>query len=412
MSQKTKRRLATVMAAILVISLMASLLLSLVGSTLARSSKDIAGEMNELDNQADDYAQQADDLRSQAEEKQQQALEAVQKKLNIDQAIVLLEDEIDQTKAELQNLNLEIAAKQAEVDEAVAAEAAKTEQYKTRLRAMEENGEESYWSVIFRASSLSDLLDQLAMIADISKADQLMQEQLAEARARVEREQDALETKRVERSAKQAELEEKQTLLSEKRAEVDELILALCADNELLLAAEDEASKMEAELRAQSLALLSDYNKAVQRENAASSAPSSGTASASGFLFPLPSGTAYVSCPYGYRYHPIRGDYTFHYGVDLAAASGTSIYAAKSGTVVQSTMASVNGNYVTIQHSDGTSTLYAHMSSRAVSVGDYVSQGSVIGYVGTTGLSTGPHLHFEIYVNGSTVNPMEYVSVS
>lgn len=414
MSQKTKRRLATVMAAILVISLMASLLLSLVGSTLARSSKDIAGEMNELDNQADDYAQQADDLRSQAEEKQQQALEAVQKKLNIDQAIVLLEDEIDQTKAELQNLNLEIAAKQAEVDEAVAAEAAKTEQYKTRLRAMEENGEESYWSVIFRASSLSDLLDQLAMIADISKADQLMQEQLAEARARVEQEQDALEEKRAERSAKQAELEEKQILLSEKRAEVDELIIELCADNELLLAAEDEASKMEAELRAQSLALLNDYNKAVQRENAASHSSSggSGTASASGFVFPLPSGTAYVSCPYGYRYHPIRGDYTFHYGVDLAAASGTSIYAAKSGTVVQSTMASVNGNYVTIQHSDGTSTLYAHMSSRAVSVGDYVSQGSVIGYVGTTGLSTGPHLHFEIYVNGSTVNPMEYVSVS
>ena len=102
----------------------------------------------------------------------------------------------------------------------------------------------------------------------------------------------------------------------------------------------------------------------------------------------------------------------FHYGVDLAIGAGTPIYAAKSGTVVQSTMASVNGNYVTIQHSDGTSTLYAHMSSRAVSAGDYVAQGSVIGYVGTTGLSTGPHLHFEIYVNGSTVNPMEYVSVS
>lgn len=417
MSQKFKRRMASVMAGVIAVALLLSILLSLIlPAAAARSSSDIASEIDDLNSQADDYANQADELHQQASAKQQEALDAVNKKIVIDQAVATLDQEISDIQAEIRQLNLDIAAKQAELDDAEDAEAEMTQRYKTRLRAMEENGEESYWSVIFHSSSLSDLLDRLAMIADVNEADRQMQQQLADARALVEQERQNLEQVRADRSAKQSQLAEKQEELAALREQTDQLILDLVSDNELLLAAEDAAAELEAQLRDEALALMADYKAAVRRENAAasqsaSSSASSGTASASGFLYPLPSG-AYVSCPYGYRIHPIRGDYTFHYGVDLAIGAGTPIYAAKSGTVVQSTMASVNGNYVTIQHSDGTSTLYAHMSSRAVSAGDYVAQGSVIGYVGTTGLSTGPHLHFEIYVNGSTVNPMEYVSVS
>ena len=145
-----------------------------------------------------------------------------------------------------------------------------------------------------------------------------------------------------------------------------------------------------------------------------SSAPAATTAAAnapasSGFLYPLPAGSAYVSCAYGPRTHPVTGNYSFHNGVDLAAPGGTPIYATKSGTVTTATYNSVYGYYVTINHGDGFSSLYGHMTRYVVSAGQTVTQGQVIGYVGTTGLSTGNHLHFTIFYNGSTVNPMGYI---
>lgn len=412
MSPKVKRRLAAVMAAFLAIVLLLSLILSLISPALAaKTSDEIANEMYENELEANQYAQEAEELEVQAAAKRQEAQEAVDQKLLIDQAIVLVEEEVDEIRAEIQQLNLNIAAKQEELDAALAAEDRMTERYKTRLRAMEEGGSGSYWAVLFRATSLSDLLDQLNMIADISRADLMMQEKLAEARALVEQEQAELEQAREELNAKQTELEEKQAQLTELRTRLDELILQLVADNELLVLAQFAAEEQEALLREESLELLKAYNDALEKEMAAASANSSGTAGASGFLYPLPSGVGWVTDAYGWRWHPVAQAQRFHYGVDFAANQGTSIYATKSGTVVKATKEDVNGNCVMIQHTDGTASLYAHLSSFAVSYGDTVSQGSVIGYVGSTGWSTGPHLHFEIFINGSNVNPMEYVSI-
>ena len=100
-----------------------------------------------------------------------------------------------------------------------------------------------------------------------------------------------------------------------------------------------------------------------------------------------------------------------HYGVDLAAGAGTPIYAVKSGTVTTATYSRVNGYYVSISHNDGFGSLYAHMTNYVVSVGDYVNQGDIIGYVGSTGWSTGAHLHFEVFYGGANVNPMDYISI-
>ena len=137
-----------------------------------------------------------------------------------------------------------------------------------------------------------------------------------------------------------------------------------------------------------------------------------GGTNAGGFLFPLPAGSGVViTSPYGYRYHPIDGGYRFHNGVDLAVAQGTPVYATKSGTVTTATFSSGYGYYVTINHGDGFSSLYGHMTHYTVSSGDYVNQGDLIGYVGSTGYSTGPHLHFTMFYNGATVNPMDYVSI-
>lgn len=136
-------------------------------------------------------------------------------------------------------------------------------------------------------------------------------------------------------------------------------------------------------------------------------APSTDSPSMSGFLWPLSSGINTLSSLYGGRIHPITHKPNNHLGIDIPAAAGTDIYAAKAGKVTTSTYHNSYGNYVVITHDDGTTTLYAHMSQRIATVGQTVTQGQVIGLVGTTGSSTGNHLHFEIKVNGSRVDPVD-----
>ena len=131
--------------------------------------------------------------------------------------------------------------------------------------------------------------------------------------------------------------------------------------------------------------------------------------SSGGWRWPL-SGYTHIASPYGYRICPFHGR-ELHRGCDITAPGGTPIMAARSGVVLVSTYGSSYGNYVTIAHSDGTRSLYAHMSSRAISAGSTVSAGQVIGYVGSTGSATGNHLHFEIWTNSSSsscVNPLNY----
>ena len=129
-----------------------------------------------------------------------------------------------------------------------------------------------------------------------------------------------------------------------------------------------------------------------------------------GIKWTMPCNYVLFSSPYGYRTHPITGKWTFHSGVDLAGPEGTPIVAARDGIVTAATYHSGNGNYVTINHGDGFSTSYLHMTHDVVSVGQKVKAGQLIGYMGNTGASKGNHLHFTIYYNGSTVNPADYLN--
>lgn len=124
-------------------------------------------------------------------------------------------------------------------------------------------------------------------------------------------------------------------------------------------------------------------------------------------MWPLPAANNVVTCKYGMRTHPITGVYKLHTGVDLRATKGTNIYAANNGTVTTATYNKAYGNYVVIDHGGGVATLYAHMSKINVSRGQTVTQGTVIGLVGSTGYSTGPHLHFEVIRNGKYTNPID-----
>ena len=308
---------------------------------------------------------------------------------------------------------------------------------------MEEDGSLSYWSVLFKASSFSDLLDRLNMIQEIAASDQRRLNEMNEAANAVIEAQQALESEKETLEQTRAQLEVTRQELSDKQAEATALLDELRARGD-----EFERYMAEAELTVEELTIEialkeAEYDEAVLAEwwatyvppttfpteppaqpddsgDDGSSGGSSGGSSSGGessggdydnsnegWLCPVP--WYILTSPYGYRVHPIYGDTRFHSGVDLACSEGTPIYATRSGYVTSADYNWSMGNYVTIHHDEAYSSIYMHMTYSVVSSGQYVSQGQVIGYVGSTGDSTGDHLHFGIYYYGGTVNPMDYI---
>lgn len=425
-SSRTKivRIISIVLAAVILLSLVSTALIVMVH---AASSSEIKSKLADLRAKQAEIQKQSDELEKSIAENKDQTKTLVSQKAEIDQEMEISRQKIENLNEQIQQLNLLIAEKQTELEASVAKEEALQKQYKARLRSMEETGSVSYWSILFRASSFSDLLDRVDMIREIAESDQLMLKQLSAATQAVETERADLEQQKLDLQQTEDDLAVEQAELETKRAKADTLITQMQVEyaslsDEFLAAEADEAAVREQIKKAET-----DYFNALAKEQAAaaaaaaaankpssgsnsSSSSSSGGASSGGFAFPLAYSTG-VTCAYGPRVHPINGNKSFHYGVDLAAGMNTEIYATKSGTVTGATYGEANGYYVTINHGDGYSSIYAHMTNYVVSVGDSVKQGQLIGYVGTTGWSTGPHLHFEILYNGSNVNPMNYISL-
>lgn len=425
-SSRTKivRIISIVLAAVILLSLVSTALIVMVH---AASSSEIKSKLADLRAKQAEIQKQSDELEKSIAENKNQTKTLVSQKAEIDQEMEMSRQKIENLNEQIQQLNLLIAEKQTELEASVAKEEALQKQYKARLRSMEETGSVSYWSILFRASSFSDLLDRVDMIREIAESDQLMLKQLSAATQAVETERADLEQQKLDLQQTEDDLAVEQAELETKRAKADTLITQMQAEyaslsDEFLAAEADEAAVREQIKKAET-----DYFNALAKEQAAaaaaaaaankpssgsnsSSSSSSGGASSGGFAFPLAYSTG-VTCAYGPRVHPINGNKSFHYGVDLAAGMSTEIYATKSGTVTGATYGEANGYYVTINHGDGYSSIYAHMTNYVVSAGDSVKQGQLIGYVGTTGWSTGPHLHFEILYNGSNVNPMNYISL-
>ena len=342
-------------------------------------------------------------LKQQQEEIQDQLDSLAADRENAMARKTLLEQQINATRAEINTIAAQIAKydeliaqKQTELDEAEAEEQAQYELFCERVRYMEEQGEVSYWSILFSSKDFADLLDNAMMVEEIMDYDNQVMDQLIALREQIEQDKAELETARQEQQDAKAEQEAAQANLQAQESEVDALLSQISNQ-------EDELEAREAQLRAASDAATAEI-AAAERELAAQIA---NVPSESGFLWPLP-GRYNLSSLFGSRKHPITGKANNHTGIDIPASSGTSILAAKSGVVTTSTYNNSYGNYVVVSHSDGTSTLYAHMVRRNCSKGDTVSQGQVIGYVGTTGSSTGNHLHFEVRVNGSRVDPINY----
>ena len=351
----------------------------------------------------DAMKEEANSLKQQQEEIQDQLDSLAADRENAMARKTLLEQQINATRAEINTIAAQIAKydeliaqKQEELSQAEAEEQAQYELFCERVRYMEEQGEVSYWSILFSSKDFADLLDNAMMVEEIMDYDNQVMDQLIALREQIEEDKAELETARQEQQDAKAEQEAAQANLQAQESEVDALLSQISNQ-------EDELEAREAQLRAASDAATAEI-AAAERELAAQIA---NVPSESGFLWPLP-GRYNLSSLFGSRKHPITGKAKNHTGIDIPASSGTSILAAKSGVVTTSTYNNSYGNYVVVSHSDGTSTLYAHMVRRNCSKGDTVSQGQVIGYVGTTGSSTGNHLHFEVRVNGSRVDPINY----
>ncbi len=426
---KNKKFWVSLLAGILAAVMLLSLLASIIPTAHAASSSQIKEQINDLKGEKSDLQDQIDALKGQIKDNMTDMEGIVAQKNAIDQEISLMYQQVQNVDSQIQAYGLLIADKQEELDAAKAHQDELTARNKERIRAMEEQGTLNYWSVLFKASSFSDLLDRMNMVQEIQKSDRRRIAELTAAADQVAAAQKALETEKAELETTKAELSGIQASLEEKRAKSDALLQELNAKGEeyekQVEAGEDEIEALLKEIAQKE----KEYDEAKDREYqqwlstsvppTTKPKPNTGTGNNSqkppanvvaGIKWTMPCKYTLFTSPYGYRMHPVYGTWKFHSGVDLAAPSGTPIYASRSGTVTTAANNKSMGNYVTINHGDGFSTSYLHMTHYIVSKGQRVTAGQVIGYVGSTGVSTGPHLHFTIYYNGETVNPADYIN--
>ena len=385
----------------------------------AASSSEIKNQIDELKEQKNEIQKQLEEIQSQYQENENEMVDMVNQKNLIDQEISLLHAQISNINDQIASFSLLIADKQDELDDAESRLEELNEKNKERIQAMEEEGSLSYWTVLFKANSFSDLLDRLNMIQEIAASDKRRLEEMAEVAQEVAEAQAALETEKDALESTKDELDATQLELEDKRAQADELLLQLIAKGEEYELMMEESEAAQEELMAEIAAKEKEYKEAQYQEWLATYVPpttrpsddvtpSDAPPSSAGWVCPVPSYR--LTSSFGMRVHPVLGYARMHNGVDMACASGTPIYASRSGKVTTASyQAGGAGNYVSINHGDGFSSIYMHMTHYIVSAGQYVNAGQVIGYVGSTGISTGPHLHFGISHNGRYVNPMSYI---
>lgn len=384
----------------------------------------------------DDLQKKLDALEQQAQEQQDvindltsQKARFITRKLALDNKIEINRQMIELIGEQIEIYDEIIAEKQAELDKALEKETAQTELLRSRIRAMEENSTYSYASFIFDSSSVTELLSRIGDVNDIMHYDKTLEEEYMAAREDVESIKKSYEEARHEQELLQKELDTKQAELD---AQV-EAAYTMIADIETLsddaqaeydAIAEEEAKAEETlqEAIRKRAAEQAKYNQNNNSNNGGGSSGGSGgnsggggssgggsATSLSNLQWPVPSCTL-ITSRFGYRVAPTTGASTYHGGLDIGAGMGASIVAAGAGDVIYAGANGGYGNCVMIDHGNGVVTVYAHMSSIGVSYGQYVTAGQYVGAVGSTGVSTGPHCHFEIRINGAQTDPAAYFS--
>ena len=391
---KKMKRMCRIVAALL-------LAVCLVGVEMAPVLAVTQAEIDKLKNEANDLGNQKKELEAKLKELAGDKAKVLEQKKVLDQQIANTSAQIGNVEAQIADYASLITQTEEELADAEKREEAQYELFCQRVRAMEESGEVSYWSVLFGASSFTDMLARLDDVNEVMEADQKVIDDLKTLQVEITEKKEQLEDSKAEREAAKADLVSKKSELDKQRKQAISLVNEINdneQENKETLAALDAE---EDRILAEALRL---SKKLAEEQAAQGKSPQSNPG---GYIWPVDS--RYITSTVGGRTSPGGIGSTNHKGTDIGRVGYTrSIYAAKAGTVIVSQYSSSYGNYVVISHGSGNTTLYGHMSSRKVQAGQYVNQGDVIGITGSTGHSTGPHLHFEITENGVRINPLNH----
>lgn len=376
--------------AMAIVALVAFVTLSLITALPAftASAKTAQEKLNES-------VKQQDELKGKIKDAEAQKSSTLAQKQALDQEITGLQSKIDKLSSQISASNTKIENKQAELTKAQKESEEQYEAYYDRAKMLIQRGSITYLEVLLKAESFSDLLSRINIVKQIAKYDnnrlnelKKIEEQIAAVKKELEAEKSTLVALKSENDSQMSALKSKQAqsqkLIDTLSSNINDYEAALKAQEKAEAAAREEIKRLTQTTSSQSRVFV-------------------------GGVFAWPSVSSVITSPYGTRTHPITGRVKNHTGVDIGAASGTAIYAANSGTVLVAGWNSGGyGNYVVVDHGGGITTLYAHCSSLCVSTGQKVTKGQVIAKVGSTGMSNGPHLHFEVLKNGAHTNPMAY----
>lgn len=353
-------------------------------------------EIDQLKAKQDKIADQKSALGDEIDALEAEQASVMRRKAALDEQNELTRQEIELINEQIDLYEKLIEVKARELEQAIETEREQIAAYRRHMRAMEESGTIQFIEILFQARSFSDLLSRINDIHDIMTADKRLENACIAARENVQQVKAAYEAIQAEYEAKKVELLARKAQLEQDIEAASKLIAELMADIE---SRREEYEAMEAEM-AEMDAKITEMIQALKAQSIV------GTGS---YIWPLP-GYSAGTRTFGTQFHPIDKVWKTHSGQDIGAPMNTTIIAADSGTVsiAANGWNGGYGNYVIINHGNGRATLYAHMNSIAVTAGSKITQGDVVGYVGTTGKSTGPHLHFEVRVNGACVDPMQY----
>ena len=364
-------------------------------------------DVSDLEDQREETLEEIENLKDSISDVKEEIDTLKSEKYTIQKYINQLDQKFNNLTAEIEDFEKKIEEKKADIEETkVKLEETKIacdEQYasmKLRIRFIYENPSASLFELIITSGSISEALNKAEYVFSMSDYERQMMDKLIETKEQIELQELTLEAELEELDMMQAELEKqkvqvnasinaKKGELSSKAAEISD--------------ANAEQSDYQAQLKEQEK-LLNEIEEQIAR----AAQPDVYEGESTGFIWPCPAYTR-ISSYFGPRPQPVPGASTNHKGVDLAAPYGANILASAAGVVTTSKYSASAGNYVVIAHGNGMSTVYMHASSLLVSVGQTVSQGQVIAKVGSTGYSSGNHLHFGVIKNGTYVNPLNYI---
>lgn len=351
-----------------------------------------AETIKELKDKQKDVEKQIDEKKDQIKEISNQARNVSNEIKELDKKLNVATDELDAVEEEIKKLEENIEKTQEELIEAEANIEEKQETFNKRLRVMYKTGSAGYIEILLSSTSISDFLSRQDMLKSIAKHDTELITYMKEQR-------DIIDARKAELNAQKAKVEVSKNKLEIRRRD---LAKATRAKQDYMGRLETEHKALEKEIDA-SNKLAKELESEIVKLQVNTNPYSGGTMS-----WPVP-GYSRISSPFGYRIHPILKKKKFHSGIDIPAPTGSNVVAGSEGIVIHSGNLGGYGKVIMIDHGGGIVTLYAHNSRLIASNGQSVNKGDTIAKIGSTGMSTGPHLHFEVRKNGAYTNPITWV---